>query len=131
MSKIASTPWLEQRRADSQAEPATRGVPPSILVNEPLMEPNLVTMRVLVGMRLKAHACALLELQVIHYKATQWLIWWQVNEWNLWKTWRYKNTRLLQRMGATLSGAHRRGLERLYNEFHRAVAPRCHPDDHG
>ena len=47
------------------------------------MVPNLATMRVLVGVRLKARACAFLELEVVQYKSTQWLIWWQVNEWNL------------------------------------------------
>ena len=31
----------------------------------------------------RAHTCALLEIQVIQYKATQWLIWWRVDEWNL------------------------------------------------
>ena len=45
--------------------------------------PDLATVRMRLAIRLKAHACALLELSVIHYKSTQWLIWWRVNEWNL------------------------------------------------
>ena len=87
-------------------------------------------MRVMAGTRVKAHACALLELQVIQYKSTQWLIWWRVNEWNLWKTWRHKSTQLLQWIRARLNGSHRRELERLYRESHRAKSRMYHPDDH-
>ena len=68
-------------------------------------------------------------------KSTQWLIWWEVNQRNLWEMWRHKNTpkilqKLLQWVGAKLNGARRRELERLYNESHRAVARRYHPGDH-
>ena len=98
--------------------------------NEKLVEPNLTAMRGMVGTRVRAHTCALLELQVIQYKLTQWLIWWRVNEWNLWKMWRYKSTWLLQWIGARLNSLHRRELERLYSESRRAVAWLYHPDDH-
>ena len=87
-------------------------------VNEPLVEPNLATMQVMTGIRLKAHACALLEFHINQCKSTQWLIWWRLNEWNLWKMWRHKNTRLLHWMGAKLNGAHRGELEQLYNKSH-------------
>ena len=92
-----------------------------MLVNETPVEPNRATMRVMVGTRVKAPACALLEPPVIQHKPTQWLIWWRVNAWNLWETWRHKSTRLPQWIGARLNGSHRRELGRLYSETHRAV----------
>ena len=79
-------------------------------------------MQVLVGMRLRAHACALLELQIIQYQSTQWLMWWQVNKWSRW----HKNTQSLQWIGVKLNSAHRRELGRIFKEFHRAVACRYH-----
>ena len=99
-----------------------------MLVNEILVEPNLATVRVMVGTC--GHACALLELQVVQYKSTQQLIWWRLNERNLWDMWRHKSTQLLQWTGARLNCSHRRELERLYSKCHRATARMYHPDDH-
>ena len=55
-------------------------------------------MQVIVGMRLKAHARALLEPQVILSTSTQWLIRLQVNARNLWKLWSHTTAQLLQWM---------------------------------
>ena len=97
-------------------------MPHPLQLNQTLVEPILAAMRVMVGTRVRAHACALLGLQVIQSKSTQLLTWWRVNEWNLWKMWRHKRTRLLQWIGARLNSLHRREPERLYSESHRVVA---------
>ena len=76
-------------RSDGQTARTSPEECPSTLVKPP-MEPNLATMGVLVGLRLKAHACALVELQVVQHVSTQWLIWGQVNECDLWKVSRHE-----------------------------------------
>ena len=58
LSKIVSAPRHVQQRADSWGKMVTRGVPPTMLVNEPLVGPKPAAMRVMVGMHLKAHARA-------------------------------------------------------------------------
>ena len=70
LSKIASAPSLGKHQADSRGKAAARGVPPHMQVTETLAEPNLAAMRAMV----RAHTRALLRLQVIQYKPTQWLI---------------------------------------------------------
>ena len=74
LSKVVSVPWLVQQQADTETRTVARGVLPFMLADEPLLEPCLATMHILGAAHLKAHACALLELPVIHTKATQWQI---------------------------------------------------------
>ena len=100
-----------------------------VLMDEPLMEPDLVTMQILVAIRLKAHNCALLELNVMHYTVADMVA---GTEWSLWAIRGHENTQLLKWVGAklTVHALHHMELERLYNESHRAVACMYHPDDH-
>ena len=87
-------------------------------------------MRGVVGMQVRAHASTLLELQVIHYKSTEWLRWWRVTERNLWTMRRRKSALLLQQIGAGLKSLHRREVLWLFSESRRVVARLYHPDDH-
>ena len=77
------------------ADDNSQGVPLPIQVNEALVEPNLVAMTGMVGMWVRTHASTLLDLQVMHYKSTEWLRWWQVTERNLWTMRRRKSVLLL------------------------------------
>ena len=106
-------------------------MPLPIPVNETLVEPNLAAMRGVVGLRVRAHAITLLELQVVHYKSTEWLRWWRVTERNLWTMRRNKSALLLQQIGAKLKSLHRREVLRLYSESCRVVARLYYSDDHG
>ena len=121
---MASAPWSRHRQTDR------RVVPLPIPVNDPLVGPNLAAMPGVVGMRVRAHASTLLELQVIHYKLTEWLRWRRVTERNLWTMWRNKSGLLLQQIGANLKSLHRGEVLRLFSESRRVVARLYHPDDH-
>ena len=59
---------------------AGRGVPPPMQMDEALVQPILAAMRGMVGARVRAHAGALWERQVIQCKSTQWLTRWLVTE---------------------------------------------------
>ena len=88
----------------------------------------LGTTRLMVGIRLTAHASALLERQLLQHQSAQWLIRWRLDEWNMWTMWRQNNTRPPQLVGAKSKGAHR-ASERVYDQSHRPVARRSLPND--
>jgi len=70
------------------------------------------------------------ELQIIHYKATQWITWWQVSEVHVWTLWRCKVAHLIHWQGAELRREHRNALEGVLFEAAWAMNPTYHSDAH-
>ena len=81
-----------------------------------LTEPSLASAQSLVTERWNMHDAAQRELHTIHYKATQWVTWWQASEVNVWKMWRSKVAHLMQWHGSELRRKHKRALEDIFLE---------------
>ena len=88
----------------------------------------LASARCLVTERWSMCNTALREFHAIHYKAAQWIAWWQVNEANVYKLWRCKGAHLLQCQGSKLRREHRKALEEIFLETTLATNRTYHSD---
>ena len=88
----------------------------------------LASARGLVTERWNMCNTALREFHAIHYKAAQWIAWWQVGEANVYKLWRCKGAHLLQCQGSKLRREHRKALEEIFLETTLATNRTYHSD---
>jgi len=70
---MISSPWFVDQFSDTQNDCVDPGNPKTLDAAEPLPEPDLATAQILVAepWDTHTHTCAQIELQVIHYEATQ------------------------------------------------------------
>ena len=95
-----------------------------------LTGPNLASAQSLAAEWWNMHDTAQRELHIIHYKATQWITWWQASEVNVWKIWRCKVAHLMQWQGSELRRKHKRALEDVFLEDSWAMNRTLYSDAH-